>query len=752
MLEGQDSDWVLSSAAPYGNYSGLGSGDYILKLSETTQNDNWKDEFTGIRIHVTSPLWRKAWFQLFLLLLGILTSAGIANYIGRLANEVKQRKNAESALTQKEEDLRVILDSIGDGVIATDVAGRILRLNPTAERLTAWKQPEAVGQVLTKVFPLLNLDTRRPLTDPVKQVFSGNPVSINFRETILTGRDRTEKLIDFRGAPIRNGQNEPIGVVLVFQDVTERHAMEERFRQSEKMDAVGRLAGGIAHDFNNMLSGIIGSAELLKNKLNKDPEGYSLLNTLQMAANRAAELTSKLLGFSKSSTSFHQAVNLHEIVDYTITLLEQTLDKPIELMRYYRADSFNVIGNANQIESAILNLGMHASETISDKGVIRFSTENVFLDSEFCHHSSFDIQPGGFVLLTIKDTGQGMDGQTCKRIFEPFYTEKTTGLKTGMELASIYGLMKESGGMVSVESELGQGSSFHLYFKSSQQSVEAPESDQTQKTISGLGTILVVDDERVIRETSGAILKHLGYRVLLAENGVAALSIFKSKGREIDLILLDMIMPVMAGAECLKKLRTLSPDIKVVMSSGYLGETSTEKIQSFNLSGFISKPYHISELGQTIYDALGLGKESPSVESRTNQADGHPCSQKPRILVMDDEEMIRETIARILKRLNCEVDTVVEGQQAIERYTKSRNRGEPYDLVIFDINVKVGIGGEEAGQGLLKLVPETKIIISSGDPAHPVMLNYEEYGFKDCLQKPFRKKDLSAVIEKVLAQ
>ncbi len=183
---------------------------------------------------MTSPLWRKAWFQLFLLLLGILTSAGIANYIGRLANEVKQRKNAESALTQKEEDLRVILDSIGDGVIATDVAGRILRLNPTAERLTAWKQPEAVGQVLTKVFPLLNLDTRRPLTDPVKQVFSGNPVSINFRETILTGRDRTEKLIDFRGAPIRNGQNEPIGVVLVFQDVTERHAMEERFRQSEK--------------------------------------------------------------------------------------------------------------------------------------------------------------------------------------------------------------------------------------------------------------------------------------------------------------------------------------------------------------------------------------------------------------------------------------------------------------------------------------------------------------------------------------
>ncbi len=391
-------------------------------------------------------------------------------------------------------------------------------------------------------------------------------------------------------------------VDMIHQREEEKTKLLEQLNQAHKMDAIGQLAGGIAHDFNNMLGGILGAAQVLPRHLSDDPKAKNLHSIIMQSATRAADLTSKLLTFSRTSSKASTPVNIHAIIQETITLLQNTTDRRIQIETALKANQSSIVGDPSQLQSAILNLGINAAQAMPSGGTLCFSTRLVDIDNVICNLSPFDLHPGQFLEIEVKDTGCGIAAEDMHRIFEPFFTTKGQGKGTGLGLAAVYGTVTQHGGSITVYSEEDNGTSFQILLPLN---ISAKASKPVcQEAIKGQGNILVVDDEGVMRITAKAILEDLGYSVLLAENGEEALSVFKENKKTIDLVILDMIMPVMNGKDCFAALQKLYPEVRVILSSGFVREEDLEDMKKNGLQGYIHKPYLSETLSQSVYSAL----------------------------------------------------------------------------------------------------------------------------------------------------
>ncbi|HNV72887.1 MAG TPA: PAS domain S-box protein, partial [Candidatus Ozemobacteraceae bacterium] len=346
------------------------------------------------------------------------------------ARTVTIAEQAET-LRRSEEDLRITLHSIGDAVISTDTDGRIVRMNEVAEKLTGWSQAEAVGKPSTDVFRIVQGEARQQCANPVEKVLaSGEHVELA-NHTVLVSRTGREYQIADSGSPIRDRDGQIVGVVLVFRDVTEQYVLEERLRQSQKLEAVGQLAGGVAHDFNNMLGGIIGGAELLEMGMTPNDEQRKALDIIINAAERARELTRKLLVFSRKGRLNLVPIDVHVAIRETVQILERTIDKRIKIEVALDAADSTINGDISQIQNALLNLGINASHAMPEGGTIRFATRNTVIEDLFCRTNTFDLKPGPFVDIEVRDTGCGIVPENLKRVFEPFFTTKGVGKGTG---------------------------------------------------------------------------------------------------------------------------------------------------------------------------------------------------------------------------------------------------------------------------------------------------------------------------------
>jgi len=515
--------------------------------------------------------------------------------IAKLQSEIDERKRAE-------DNLKITLNSIGDGVITTDVSGRITGINPVAEELTGWNQKEAAGRRLTEVFTVISGLTREPVEDPAEKVLHSGGIEELKDESLLRSRDGREHLIADSGAPIRSESGENLGVVLVFRDISEERALQDQLRQSQKMDAIGQLAGGVAHDFNNMLGGIMGAAEMLALCLGDDPKAQKYNSIILESAKRAADLTNKLLTFSRSNPQASTIIELHEIIEESVVLLRNTIDRRIEIIIKLAAESSTVVGDPTLLQNALLNLGINSSHAMPEGGEIRITTTIVELDDEFCKACTFALQPGSYLSVEFKDNGAGIPAEHLDRIFDPFFTTKGQGHGTGLGLAAVYGTIQQHKGAIFVDSEVGEGTVFQMVIpltRGPKSKTVAPPAPQK-----GRGCILVVDDEEVMRVTAAAILEELGYRVEMAGNGQEAVTVFRQKSREIDLVLLDMVMPVMNGRDCFAALRRIDPAVPVVVSSGFTREEDLKEMKLEGLNGFIRKPYLSSSLSRIIHDVL----------------------------------------------------------------------------------------------------------------------------------------------------
>jgi two-component system cell cycle sensor histidine kinase/response regulator CckA len=527
------------------------------------------------------------------LALGVFVLALIGLAVG-LAVNVLHRRRVEEALRSSEESLRTTLDAIGDGVIAVGRARSVTRVNPAALAMTGRTLESARGRPLSEVFPVAGPDGR-PIEDLVDDALGGLPAGPPEVAT-LEASDGARREVAFGAAPIRDGGGAVVGAVLVFRDVTAERALQEQLRQAQRMEVVGQLAGGVAHDFNNILTAILGTAYLLVERA--EGEDRALAEELIAAAMRARDLTRQLLAFSRKGAMEIRPVEIHRIVEETIQLLSRSIDKRIEIRRELAARPDTVLGDAALLQSAMLNLAVNARDAMPDGGVLTFATEVIR-------------GPGGkqggpgseIISITVRDTGVGMDEAVRARLFEPYFTTKPAGRGTGLGLASVYGCVRSHRGQIAVESAPGEGSTFRMLLPLHRGAEAGPEAT-SEGVVRGHGRIVVVDDEELVRGAVARMLESLGYTVEAFGDGAAAVERFRRAPAEVELVLLDMVMPQLDGAAVFRLLREIDPGVRVVLVSGYTQPHLTEQLLGQGARAFVHKPFRLDEISRVVHAAL----------------------------------------------------------------------------------------------------------------------------------------------------
>ncbi|MEN9578864.1 MAG: hypothetical protein RJA70_1873 [Pseudomonadota bacterium] len=532
--------------------------------------------------------------------------------------DITQRILAEQALREREQNLRVTLNAIAEGVIATDSNGNITRINPVAVALLG-SPADAIGAPLASVYLPRAIagdnaegapagETRDALA-LVRQTLSPQRSPLL---SLPTAAGRTLEVTE-TASPILNDAGALIGMVVVFSDISAQRRVEAQLRHSQKMDSIGQLAGGIAHDFNNMLSGIISASDLIYLKT-AEPSTRQLASMILHSAQRAAELTAKLLSFSRRAHWQNRPLDVHRAVRDVVGILQRSVSRDITLTLQLEAESSGVLGDPAEFETTILNLAINARDAMKDRGgALLIRSVNTVLDSEDCARSPFELSPGLYLQLTVEDTGMGISPEDLPRIFEPFFTTKPVGEGTGLGLSAVYGVVQAHRGSVQVSSAPGEGTVFTLLLPVHGEEVREV-SVNPQRLPRGDGkAVLVVDDEEVLRSMASILLEQLGYRVYLAADGQQAVELYSEKGSDIDCVLLDVIMPRKNGHETFLELQEMNPGVRVLMTSGFTQEAVLEKLEQQGVRGFLKKPYRRSELAQAIADALDLEPIPPSV-------------------------------------------------------------------------------------------------------------------------------------------
>ncbi len=518
--------------------------------------------------------------------------------------DISARKKAEEELRNSEKNLRITLNSIGDAVIATDTHGQITRMNPVAEKLTGWRFIEAEGQKLGEVFNIISSDTRKPVPNPVDQVLATGRIVGLGNHTILVSKDKREHQIADSGAPILADSGEVVGVILVFRDVTEEYALQSQLTQSQKMDAIGQLAGGVAHDFNNMLSGIMVATELMQQRIQEnDKDSHHYLQLILSSAQRAADLTRQLLTFSRKKQNVSTFIDVHEAIKDTIALLEKTVDKRINIRCSLSARHALIVGDGSLIRNMFLNLGINAAQAMTNGGDLSFTTSEIDFPDVHAPGPIKVSAPGRYIGIKVTDSGCGIPPENLSRVFDPFFTTKPEGQGTGLGLSVVYGTIQQHKGSINISSKVGEGTTFNILLPLADEK-HVPRIENISAPVHGSGSILFVDDESIIRATGKAILENLGYSVTLAANGVDAVKIFTERCNEIDLVILDMVMPGMNGRDCFAEIQKIRPGTRVLLASGFSREDDLNELRAAGLGGFIAKPFPAAELSKVVAELI----------------------------------------------------------------------------------------------------------------------------------------------------
>jgi two-component system cell cycle sensor histidine kinase/response regulator CckA len=485
--------------------------------------------------------------------------------------------------------LEIILSSISEGIFEITSEAKIVYANPTAISI--------VGITEEKLLALNVLDLFHEIDRMRANNLIGNDAMITRNINGDSYRLINGKEVSLTILPIRDEENK---TVVIMNDISDRKQLETELRQAHKIEAIGTLAGGIAHDFNNLLMGIQGYTSLILFDMNANHPHYDKLKRIEEQVRSGAKLTKQLLGFARGGRYEVRVADLNEIIDKTSTMFGRT-KKEITIHQSLEENLWVVEIDRGQIEQVLLNLYVNAWQAMSSGGDLYLETANVTIDKEYV--KPYSVKTGKYVKVSVTDTGVGMDEKTKERIFDPFFTTKEMGRGTGLGLASAYGIIKGHKGMINVYSERGHGTTFTIYFPASVKKVIKEEKVHVD-IVKGDGTILLVDDEDVIIDVSRELLEVLGYRVYMARSGREAIEVYKEKGSEIDLVILDMIMPGLGGGETFDLLKSLNPDIRVILSSGYSINGKAKEIMERGCRTFIQKPFQMSDLSDSIRKVL----------------------------------------------------------------------------------------------------------------------------------------------------
>jgi PAS domain S-box-containing protein len=522
---------------------------------------------------------------------------GASQYIISVGRDITARKKTEEALRESEERLRATIEAIADPIVVYNDKGHPQYLNPAFTQVFGW----TLDELKNKRIPFVPADQQKATSETIAELYrTGLPVKL---ETRRWTRDGSIRNIVISAAFIRAPEGKSGGMVVNLTDITEKTKLEAQLQQSRKMEAIGQLAGGVAHDFNNMLSPILGFSELILEGLQQEDERYGQMIIIKKAAERSRDLVQQLLAFSRKQPLSLQVVDVRKIIDDMKMLLRRTLREDIHLHYVLPPEPCMIKADVRQVEQILINIAMNAQDAMPEGGALNIEIAPFVLDLEYAA-SHPDIIPGPYVMLAISDSGEGMDDKIRGEIFNPFFTTKSKG--TGLGLATVYGIVKQHNGHISVYSEPGKGTVFKIFFPATADESAFPDEVlPPAKKSAGTATILVVEDNDMVRDLACTILKNQGYQVYCAESGPEALALVASETWTPNLLLTDVVMPGMNGKQLFEKLSTTNQDLKALFMSGYTGDVIINRGVLDKKFNFIQKPFSVQGLASKVREALG---------------------------------------------------------------------------------------------------------------------------------------------------
>lgn len=525
----------------------------------------------------------------------------LIGYCG-IIRDITDRKQAEKEIEKRQKFLESVLYNAPDAVITLDASHHVTEWNPGAERIFGYTHDEAIGTDLD------DLITRKEAVNEAKMlthhILSGNRVTP--RELVRYRRDGTEVAVIASGSPIIiDGKLQ--GLVVVYTDITGlKQAEEEKRRlglqlqQAQKMEAIGTLSAGIAHNFNNLLMTIQGNTSLILLKTDPSHPNYVRLRNIEKAVESGSKLNSQLLGYAREGSYEVKLLDMNRLITEILDTFAVT-KREVRVHRQLGRDIWMIMGDKGQIEQVLLNLFINAVDAMPKGGDLFVKTEKA-TDQNLIGRP-YHVKPGKYVLITLRDTGIGMDEKTMERIFDPFFTTKGLSGGTGLGLASLYGIIKAHRGYIDVKSKRGRGTTFSIYLPASGKKLRK-EHERTSEIVIGNETVLLVDDEEMNLDVGMQMLEALGYKVLVARGGKEAIDVYKDNMDDICVVILDMVMPDMAGEETYERLKETNPSVKVLLSSGYSIKGRAHRIMVKGCDGFIQKPFGMKDISQKIRDIL----------------------------------------------------------------------------------------------------------------------------------------------------
>ena len=547
--------------------------------------------------HVLGPDMFQTWTRLLVLCLFVIFGSHVQY-------TVNKRKAADDALRESQEKYRTILESIEEGCFETDIDGNLTFFSNPFLKILGYSRDELLGANTDKYTSLDTAAEMNRITARLRE--TGKPENVSDYDVVCN--DGSSLSLELSVSLLKDQDGLPMGYRGVLRDVSERkkadvekHKLESQLQQAQKMESIGTLAGGIAHDFNNILMGIQGNASLMLLKIESDHPNYEKIKNIEKYVQNGTELTKQLLGFARRGKYLIKATDLNEIIDKSSGLFART-KKEIRVHTELKDDLWTAEVDRGQIEQVLLNLYVNAWQAMTKGGDLYLQTDNIILDRSYV--KPYKVDPGRYVKISVSDTGVGIDKETQERIFEPFFTTKEMGRGTGLGLASVYGIIKSHGGYINVYSERERGTVFTIYLPATEKEIARETDAAPTPIVKGSGTILLIDDEKMILDVGIELLEELGYSVISAMSGSEAIEIFQKDQNKIDLIIMDMIMPGMGGGETFDRLKEIDAEVKVLLSSGYSINGQATKILRRGCDGFIQKPFNMNQLAEKVQGIL----------------------------------------------------------------------------------------------------------------------------------------------------
>jgi PAS domain S-box-containing protein len=610
-LVGFDKDWIYSGTRRYASYTSLDGGTYTFRVKGSNNDGVWNEEGASVNITITSPLWKSWWAYLFYILsLSGLVIALIRwrtrKHVTQLEAQEKELEHdrlllkhlqAEQTLRKSEAKYQEIFDESEDVIFITTPDGKFVDVNPAGVKLFGYDSKEEMIEIVSSHDLFLNNNDRIAFKNELEaKGFVKN------KELVLRRKDGKQIIVMETSTVVRDDHGTVQYYRGIIRDITDQKRLEQQLIQVQKLDSLGRLAGGVAHDFNNVLTMITSAAQMMQPLTAADEKLSRYTKMIVEASMRGASISKQLLLFARSEKLELKPISLSHIVQEVKQLLEHTLPKSISVVTEVTADEALIMGESAHLHQVLVNLSINAKDAMPNGGIITIRINTV--GKERIQNKYPSITDERFVVLSVQDNGVGIKPETVQKIFEPFFSTKERGKGAGLGLAIVHGIVQSHRGFIEVESEEGKGTSFTIYFPAVSSRNYYQDVPQNGETPRGTETILVVDDESIIRELLAEMLTVHGYTVIPASNGVEALAAYKSNAEKISLVISDLGMPTMGGNELFFHLKKLNSDIKLILASGYLEHSSKTEMLENGIKRVVTKPFHIEEVLTTIREVL----------------------------------------------------------------------------------------------------------------------------------------------------